>query len=151
MQAFPPADGPTVPGSPRVSVSPLIGRPNPASPGELMLASRLERDEQLAGLFRYNVRVETARGTSPLVDLVWEEGKLVVEVDGFYFHSSAEAFARDRNRDYELAISGYLVLRLPGDEVVADVELAVEKIRDMVAFRRGSGRVARGKGIGDAT
>ncbi|WP_337176007.1 DUF559 domain-containing protein [Paludisphaera sp.] len=121
---------------PGARISPLIGRPNPMSGGEKLLAERLGRDADLAGLFRYNVRVETARRTRPLVDLVWEEGKVVVEVDGYYFHRDERAFSGDRNRDYELTISGYLVLRLPEDEVVADVGLAVEKIRDVVAVRR---------------
>ena len=137
--------------TPRLSVSPLIGRPNPASRGELMLARRLEADHELADLFRYNVHVDTRRGTSPLVDLVWESGKLVVEVDGFYYHSDASAFSRDRRRDYELMISGYLVLRMPEDEVADDVEMAVEKVRDLVAFRRAADRSALHTGINDAT
>jgi very-short-patch-repair endonuclease len=124
------------PVKPRDPASPLIGQPNPASRGEMLLAKRLEADAELAGLFQYNVHVPTRRGTSPLVDLVWESGKLVVEVDGSYYHSDASAFSRDRRRDYELLVSGYLVLRLPEDEVADDVEMAVEKIRDLVAFRR---------------
>lgn len=137
--------------TPRLTVSPLIGRPNPASRGELMLARRLEADRELAGLFRYNVRVDTKRGTSPLVDLVWESGKLVVEVDGYYHHSDASAFSRDRRRDYELMISGYLVLRLPEDEVADDVEIAVEKVRELVALRGAADRSALHMGINDAT
>lgn len=129
-----PDRGPTP--RPRARISPLIGRPNPSSGGEMLLAVRLERDAGLAGLFRYNVRVETARGSRPLVDLVWDEGKVVVEVDGYYFHRDERAFSQDRHRDYELTISGFLVLRLPEDEVVADVALAVEKVRDVVATRR---------------
>ncbi|WP_165246748.1 endonuclease domain-containing protein [Paludisphaera soli] len=116
--------------------SPLIGRPNPSSGGEMRLAERLGRDAELAGLFRFNVRVATARGTTPLVDLVWEEGKVVVEVDGYHFHSDPRAFSNDRRRDYELTVSGYLVLRLPEDEAAQDPALAVEKIRDVVATRR---------------
>ncbi len=119
-----------------VRASPLIGRPNPSSGGEMLLADRLGRDAELAGLFRFNVRVATTRGTAPLVDLAWEGGKVVVEVDGYYFHSNSQAFSNDRRRDYELTISGYLVLRLPEDEVVQDPALAVEKIRDVVALRR---------------
>ena len=123
---------------PRVSVSPLIGRPNPASRGEMLLADRLERDADLAGLFRFNVHVPTVRGTSPLVDLASEALRIVVEVDGYYHHSDESAFKNDRKRDYELLISGWVVLRLPHDEVVSDVELAIDKIRDVVKFRQGS-------------
>jgi very-short-patch-repair endonuclease len=124
---------------PRVSISPLIGRPHPLSRGEQMLAKRLEADEMLAGLFRFNIRVPTRNGNQSLVDLVWSEGRIIVEVDGYEFHSDRGAFSGDRRRDYELIVSGYLVIRLPQDEVVEDVGLAVEKIRDVVLFRRASG------------
>jgi very-short-patch-repair endonuclease len=42
----------------------------------------------------------------------------------------------DRHRDYELALSGYTVLRLANDEIAQDIEKAIEKIRDLVALRR---------------
>jgi very-short-patch-repair endonuclease len=120
----------------QVSVFPVIGQPHPFSRGEQMLAKRLEQDETLAGLFRFNIPVTTQNENRYLVDLVWAEGRVIVEVDGYEFHSDRTAFAGDRRRDYELTISGYLVLRLPQDEVVADVGLAVERIRDVVEFRR---------------
>jgi very-short-patch-repair endonuclease len=80
--------------------------------------------------------VRTRFDTEFLVDLVWADGKVIVEVDGYQYHSNRQAFSADRRRDYELTVSGYLVLRLPHDEVMDDVELALEKIRDMVHFRR---------------
>jgi very-short-patch-repair endonuclease len=69
------------------------------------------------------------------VDLLWLKGKVVVEIDGYRHHGNSFAFVEDRHRDYELLISGYIVLRLSHDEVVSDVEIAVEKIRDVVKFR----------------
>ncbi len=123
----------------RVSVFPLIGQPHPLSRGEQLLAKHLAQDETLAGLFQFNIRVATRNGNEYLVDLVWTEGKIIIEVDGYEFHCDRVAFSGDRRRDYELVISGYLVLRLPQDEVVEDVGLAVEKIRDVVRFRRSSG------------
>ncbi len=123
----------------RVSVTPLIGYPNPMSRAEQLLAKRLGQDDMLSPLFEFNIQVATRNGNRYLVDLVWLDGRLVVEVDGYEFHSDRETFSRDRRRDYELMISGYLVLRLPQDEVVEDVELAVEKIRDLVQFRRRMG------------
>jgi very-short-patch-repair endonuclease len=71
-----------------------------------------------------------------LVDMLWPEGKVVIEVDGYRYHGNRFAFSEDRHRDYELLLSGYLVLRLPHDEVIADVAIALEKIRDVVRFRR---------------
>ncbi|MGE0607759.1 MAG: endonuclease domain-containing protein [Pirellulales bacterium] len=118
-------------------VTPLIGLPHPASPGEQLLARRLTADEMLAGLFECNQWVETRYHTRHLVDLVWRDGKLVVEVDGFYWHTRPDAFAHDRLRDFELNVSGYLVLRLPHDDVMQDVERAMRRIQRLVAFHRG--------------
>lgn len=120
----------------RQLVQPIIGRPHPGSPGEQTLSEALEKDEELRGLFEFNLRLKTIRGNSFLVDLIWKAGRVVVEVDGYYHHSSPLAFSRDRNRDYELLISGFVVLRLTHEEVMDDVALAIEKIRDVVRFRR---------------
>ncbi|MEZ6121987.1 MAG: DUF559 domain-containing protein [Planctomycetaceae bacterium] len=120
----------------RQLVQPIIGRPHPGSPGEQALSEALEKDEELRGLFEFNLRLKTIRGNSFLVDLIWKAGRVVVEVDGYYHHSSPLAFSRDRNRDYELLISGFVVLRLTHEEVMDDVALAIEKIRDVVRFRR---------------
>jgi very-short-patch-repair endonuclease len=46
------------------------------------------------------------------VDFFWREQGLVVEIDGFQFHSSRAAFERDRRRDAELQSHGLRVLRI---------------------------------------
>ena len=46
------------------------------------------------------------------VDFFWREQGLVVEIDGFQFHSSREAFERDRRRDADLQSRGLRVLRV---------------------------------------
>lgn len=133
-----PADGPatgTDLDEPPALVGPVRGRPHPNSPGEQLMAARLSRDPVLGPLFAYNAPVVTARGARYLVDLVWLEGKVVVEIDGYRCHSSRSAFAGDRHRDYELQLSGFLVLRLPHEAVMTDVELAIDKVRDFVSLR----------------
>ena len=117
-------------------VQPLIGRPHPGSPGEQILAAALAKDAELSGLFQFNLPVQTTRGTRYLVDLVWVAGRVVVEVDGFRHHSSRLSFTSDRRRDYELLISDFVVLRLPHDDVVNDPAIAVEKIRDVVRWKK---------------
>ena len=109
--------------------------PSTRSRGEALLAARLAADPELGGLFVCNEAVRTVRGTSHNVDLVWSAGKVVVEVDGYRYHSPRRQFVQDRQRDYELLVSGYLVLRLDHDQVVEDVQLAVEKVRDVVRYR----------------
>jgi very-short-patch-repair endonuclease len=117
---------------------PVIGRPHPGSPGEQLLAARLASDGELAGEFEFNQRVSTLCDNRFLVDLLCRTCRLVVEVDGYGHHAHRSAFNADRQRDYELLISGYQVLRLPHDFVVQDVELAVVRIREVYRFRRRS-------------
>ena len=115
---------------------PWRGRPHPLSAVEQRLARLIEADEELAPLFGFNIPVETVRGSRPRVDLLWAEGRLVVELDGYADHGTRAAFLRDRHRDFELQLSGYAVLRLPNDEIAQDCWLALEKIRDLVRQRR---------------
>lgn len=120
----------------KVRIGPIIGRPHPNSPGELKLYAAIQADPELAPLFTFNVHVVTLFDTRPLVDLLWADGRVVVEVDSFLFHGGKEAFASDRTRDYQLLVSGYLVLRLVYEDIMIDVRLALAKIRKVVALRR---------------
>jgi very-short-patch-repair endonuclease len=46
-----------------------------------------------------------------LVDAVWRQQRLIVEIDGFATHGTAVAFAADRARDAALQAAGWRVLR----------------------------------------
>jgi len=70
------------------------------------------------------------------VDLLWRAGRLVIEIDGYRIHSGRTAFGHDRQRDYELLLSGYHVLRLTHDEVITDVARVLEKIHNVVRHCR---------------
>jgi very-short-patch-repair endonuclease len=52
------------------------------------------------------------------VDFLWREQRLVVEVDGYRFHSSRQAFERDRVRDAELQAKGYRVMRVTWRQLI---------------------------------
>lgn len=118
-------------------VWPFLGRPHPDSPGEQLLAARLQADSELAGLFAFNQELSLPGGPRYIVDLLWRQGRLAVEVDGYRWHSDPATFRQDRHRDYELLLQGFVVLRLTHDEVVADVASAIEKIRRVAAYCRG--------------
>ncbi len=47
-----------------------------------------------------------------LVDFLWPEARLIVEVDGYDFHRDRAAFERDRRRDQVLTAAGYRVIRV---------------------------------------
>jgi very-short-patch-repair endonuclease len=90
--------------------------------------TRSEAESRLLGLIRKarlraprtNVRVLTYE-----VDFLWPTEKLIVEVDGYAFHASASAFARDRRRDAALIASGYRVVRLTWHDIVSEPEVTL--------------------------
>lgn len=47
-----------------------------------------------------------------LVDFLWAAERVVVEVDGYRFHSSRASFERDRLRDAEVEEAGLWVIRV---------------------------------------
>jgi very-short-patch-repair endonuclease len=50
-------------------------------------------------------------------DFVWREQRLVVETDGYRWHSTKEAQLRDRRRDRELTALGWRPVRFTYEEV----------------------------------
>jgi very-short-patch-repair endonuclease len=114
-------------------------RAHHASAIEQRVEAALRRDPELGPLFSCNEIVPIEGfGFQPRVDLLWREGRVVVELDGPE-HQSDPNFANDRHRDYELLVSGYLVLRITNDQVETDLQHAIEKIRAVVRFRRTMG------------
>ncbi|MEM9388244.1 MAG: DUF559 domain-containing protein [Pseudomonadota bacterium] len=101
---------------------------------EAKLANALQQDASMAGRFLFNERVDAAYAYSYEVDILWRDGPLIVEIDGYRWHSGREQFRADRERDYRLMLAGYRVLRLTHEEVEQDVAIAVDKVRDMTAM-----------------
>jgi hypothetical protein len=56
--------------------------------------------------------------------------RLVVECDGYQFHSNQEAFAKDRIRDRVLQQQGYQVFRFSGREIIQNATLKVNEFVD---------------------
>lgn len=67
------------------------------------------------------------------VDLLWPRQRLVVEVDGFAYHSSRTAFERDRRRDAELQAWGYRVLRITWRRLVAEPNAVVAQLAALLS------------------
>jgi very-short-patch-repair endonuclease len=120
---------------------PARGRAHHASTVEQRVEAALQRDAELGPLFSCNETV-SIRGfdSPPRVDLLWREGRVVVELDG-PDHQEDPKFANDRHRDYELLLAGYLVLRITNDQVETDLQRAIEKIRAVVRFRQSTKEV----------
>jgi hypothetical protein len=114
------------PGSP--ALREVLAEWDPVSAG-----TRSELEERLlvvcagAGLPRPLVNAHVA-GLE--VDLSWPAARLVVELDGFAFHATRDAFERDRRRDAALALAGWRVLRFSWRQVTREpvvVAAAIER------------------------
>lgn len=78
----------------------------------------------------YRLRTQVEFPGVGSVDLVVDD-RVVVECDGYAYHSSREAFRKDRRRDRVLHGLGYVVLRFAYEDVVDDplcVVRAVERV-----------------------
>ncbi len=72
------------------------------------------------------------------VDFFWRAEGLVVEIDGFAFHSSPAAFERDRRRDAVLAAAGFRVLRITWRQIAREPQaLLVRLAQALVQAHRG--------------
>lgn len=63
------------------------------------------------------------------VDFVWDDHKVVVEVDGFQFHDTYSRFQNDHDRDARLIESDYTVLRFTWKQLTREEDRVVAIIR----------------------
>ena len=69
------------------------------------------------------------------VDFLWQDQKLIVEVDGYAFHSGERSFERDRERDATLVAGGYVVVRVTWRQLIARQQAVVARIAAALAIR----------------
>ncbi len=67
-----------------------------------------------------------------VVDFLWPEAKLVVEVDGRATHGTTRAFQADRDRDGRLAVAGYLVVRFTWWDVTRRPVVVADRVRRLL-------------------
>ncbi len=93
---------------------------------------------ETAGLFSLNQSLEFHHGpTLAEADLVAESLRLVIELDGGYYHlRDRSAYRRDRRKDWEYQYHGYFVLRFLSEDLFPCLEEIMEAIRQVVAHRR---------------
>jgi very-short-patch-repair endonuclease len=67
-----------------------------------------------------------------VVDFLWPEAWLVVEVDGRATHGTRRAFQADRDRDGRLAVAGFRVLRFTWWDVTRRPAVVADRVRRLV-------------------
>jgi very-short-patch-repair endonuclease len=86
-----------------------------------------------AGLPRPRTNVKV-RGHE--VDFHWPDQRLVVEFDGWTYHSSRAAFERDRDRDAELILAGERVIRVTNRQLTGRPEELIARFATGLAAPR---------------
>jgi hypothetical protein len=67
-----------------------------------------------------------------LVDFAWPGTRLIAETDGFAYHGSRAAFERDRDRDQQLTLAGYTVVRFTYRQVTETPEAVAHRLRRLL-------------------
>jgi hypothetical protein len=70
------------------------------------------------------------------VDFAWPELRLIVETDGFAFHSDRARYRSDRRRLNALQLAGWTVLRFSWEDVIGDPDYVVASVAALVTSRR---------------
>jgi len=70
--------------------------------------------------------------------VVFEEEKVIVEVDGWAYHRDLRAFLVDGPRQSALAAEGWVVLRTHWHELTGDPDAFLERLRRTLISRSAS-------------
>ncbi|MEV7968419.1 DUF559 domain-containing protein [Sphaerisporangium sp. NPDC088356] len=113
----------------------VAGIPHPASKAERALEAALASCSWARGR-AWNQTYQSHALANPIrVDLLWQEERVVVEIDG-HEHRASLKFAADRHRDVQLQLDGYAVLRFTNDQVLTDTEAVAGQVRRFLHGRR---------------
>ncbi|MEU8023953.1 DUF559 domain-containing protein [Micromonospora haikouensis] len=134
----PPRTARDVPPAPRglsSDAGAVVGRPHPASEAEKRLEAALAAESWAVGR-RWNQSYRSHDLATPVrLDLLWPDERCVVEIDGPE-HCRPVHFEADRQRDVQLQLDGYAVLRFTNARVTHDVGAVVRQIGTYLRERR---------------
>jgi very-short-patch-repair endonuclease len=123
-------------GTPRVAELVSQAASGARSVAERLLLALLRR-ARIRG-WEANARIADAGGLIGVGDVVFRHERLVVEVDGWAFHTTAERFQLDRRRQNRLISAGWTVLRFTWRDLTERAEHVIDTIRAVLASRRGT-------------
>lgn len=101
--------------------------------------TRSELEERFLALCRKDQLPQPAVNVPLLdyvVDFLWTDAALVVEVDGHATHGTRRAFQEDRERDGRLAVAGYRVVRFTWWDLTRRPAIVTDRLRRLIAGRK---------------
>jgi hypothetical protein len=105
---------------------------------EAFLYRRLQTLPETKGRFGVNIALPIAfDGLGRLeVDLLCDDVRLAVELDGAQHLADPAAYRRDRRKDQLLQENGYLVLRFLAEDVGRELDMVLDSILRSLSHRR---------------
>jgi very-short-patch-repair endonuclease len=70
-----------------------------------------------------------------LVDFLWPDARLIIEVDGYGTHGTRQAFENDRRRDQVHVANGYVVIRITWEQLQNEPLAVIARIAQALARR----------------
>jgi very-short-patch-repair endonuclease len=70
------------------------------------------------------------------VDFLWRSASIVVEIDGYKFHSTRAAFERDRQKDAQLHASGLTTMRVTWFQMEDESYAVIARLAQALASRK---------------
>jgi very-short-patch-repair endonuclease len=113
------------------------------SASEAFLYRRLETLPETRGRFRLNADLAIPfDGFGRMeVDLLCEDSRVVVEIDGAQHLADPAAYRRDRRKDQLLQENGYLVLRCLSEDLARELDSVLDRILRALSARRNTATV----------
>jgi very-short-patch-repair endonuclease len=108
------------------------------SASEAFLYRRLETLPDISGRFRLNAELPIPfDGNGRMeVDLLCEDPRIAIELDGSQHLDGAEAYRRDRRKDLLLQENDYFVLRFLAEDVGKHLDAVLDTILRAMSHRR---------------
>jgi very-short-patch-repair endonuclease len=118
-------------GTPQLRWLLALGASGSLSVGEDVLHQVL-REAQLTG-WTANAPIRVGGRLVAVADVLFEQARVVIEVDGYAAHSGPESFQRDRARQNALILAGYIVLRFTWSDLTRRRDAVLREIRTALA------------------
>jgi len=119
------------PGAPRLVSLVRLVRSGERASSERLLTRLLRRARITGWVTNVEIRDDLGRVVG-VGDVVFERERLVVEIDGWAFHSTPDRFQRDRTRQNQLMGNGWRVLRFTWHDLTQRPDTVIASIRQLL-------------------
>jgi very-short-patch-repair endonuclease len=123
----------SMPGAGRLRRYAAMWRSGAASQAEVLFHI-LMTEHGITG-WRANAEIRLPNGNNARPDVLFDEARVVVEIDGWSAHGGRAAFQHDRTRQNDLVEAGYQILRFTWEDLTDRPRQCAERIKRLIGQR----------------